>query len=287
MAITKVMAELNLPEKPKPGERLLYVALHGLVALVQNGEKIHALMLRMDKEHAYRLGSWLAELDVPLGSHGELVGVRNGGAGLDPSMNPVLRMSKMPDLMLAEVHGSLTLPRPRKIHYFDRGKIQVTAGATHKLVETPATLSGLRVFEYEVEADFSSVLVAGMPVSWSAHKKLTRFDNGSAVSTLHMFDMPAGPVGDDHHVHEFALSSKVLGAPIVIDQAVTLLDEEDTPPPGLAPLELTSLVDRGERVSDVFCDWLRTGVWKEDGAVMGGGCRPCCGASDGVIEGNS
>lgn len=281
MPLVTTKAEINLPEPPANDERLLYVVLHGLVALVETPDEIRAIMIRMSDEHTYLAGSWLAERLVKRGSHGFLSGVKGvtNGPGLNPRHNPLLRIDRMPTLADPDVHACLSMPRPRNIHYLDRGKIRITGGAVDRLVDVPDTLSAVRVLEYDIETEFSAVFVGGMGLRWTADKKFTTFDNGARVATLHIFDMPAGPVSDTHHVDEFAISSRVLGAPLIIDAAVEIA-QNSAPPPGIPEFELFDFTERENEISDVFTDWLRAGRWKPRGAI-GGTCRPCCGSSDG------
>lgn len=272
--------ELELPNPPQSGEKLLYVVLHGLISIVETKEKFLLYLLDMGDDHRYIGGSWLAEKPVAKSAHAVLSGVDAGTAVLDRKANPVVRVTVPPALDTKGVFGIIEAPRPRKLYSLDRGAIKITAGAEN-LLDTPETLSGIRVLEYAVSGEFDDVKVDGTGFHWAPGSNFTRFSNTSQLATLHIYDMPGKEVGPNHHVDEFALSSAVLGSPIAIDEMVIVHAEDPANrPPGMSKLELTPLDARDEEISDILVDFIRTAVWEPQGAVNST-CRACCGGTDG------
>jgi hypothetical protein len=284
------IVDLEIPEPPPLDSKQLYVILHGLVSIVETADTLFLFLLDMDKDHEYRAGTWLAEQEVVKGIKGELKGVQAGTKRLDPLANPLLKLATLPDFDQPEVHAVFQAPIPKDILSFNRGMITVNGGAT-SLVATPATLSAVRVLVYDVETDFNSVKLIGTTggdeseadiFSWDAHEAFTTFGNGARLATLHIFDMPGGPLADDspHHVEEFAVSSRVLGAEITIGAAVPLTVTNGPLPAGLSELEMLDFDVRATRISDLVLDFIRVGEWIQSGDVEGS-CDSCCGGCDG------
>jgi len=272
---------LEVPTPPPVREDLLYVVLHGLVSMVEIQDKIHLYLLNMGKDHRYLAGTWLAETDVAHGTFSELLGVsKDGHAGVDPVANPVLKLTALPPRNQDDVLGVIVVPRPRKLYSLDRGTITITTGQEH-LVSEPETLSGVRVLEYVVKGGFAGVEIKGTGFQYTLDH-FSRFANEAGVAAIHIYDMPGGEVGPNHHVDEFAVSSKVLGAPIEIGEAVQIV-EESTLPPGLSNLELKPLDSRSSDISAPLLDFIRMAEWNPKGSVTGA-CRACCGGSDGQVS---
>lgn len=278
-----IIENLNLPEPPPAGEKLVYVLLHGLVAIVETSNSFILYMLNMETDHKYIGGHWLAERDIPQGTKAVLTGVKPGNASLDPKANPVIRLDG-PIADSAAIYATLTVPKPRRLYSLDRGRITIRSGAEH-LVGIPETLSGLRILEYEITDFLSNVGVASSNTSfaWTPANNSTSFDNGSAIAALHIYDMPAGEVPPGHHVAEFLLGSTVMGKPLELDDLViSLPDAPADVPPGLSPLEISVLGARNEEISDLVVDFIRNATWRPSTAVSDT-CRACCGSPDGSL----
>jgi len=279
----KFTVDFDTPPVPNEGESLLHVVFHGLVSLVDARDHFQAILLDMGTEHAYFGGTWLAEREVPPHSIGTLKGVRPGNAELIGSENPVLSVQQLPTTDHPNVHGILVLPRPRAIHYLNRGLIEITGGSIDRVLGPTKTLAAVRVFEYEIENSYDAVWIDGLGLNWVCRENFTTYENKSRVASLHIIDAPFGPVSDTHHVDEFSISSRALGAPIRIDSAIPIDIPNPAMPPGLPELELANLDTREAEISDLFEDFLRKGEYIPRG-VVAGGCRPCCGAVDGRIR---
>lgn len=277
-----ISLSVALAKEPAAGEKLLLVYLHGLVTLVETQDDFKAYLISMTTEHRYLGGTWLAEREIPKGAKGTLKGVIPGTAGLLPKEHPLLKISELPDPTHTNVRAVLTLPRPRAVHYLNRGTIDIVAGNKEKLADTPDTVSALRILEYGIETDYDSVFIQDLGLDWVCGRSFTTFPNGSQVASLHVFDIPMGAVSDTHHVDEFALSSRVLGTPLVISNAIPSDVENNDLPPGVTELELLGLDERQEGVSDILLDFLRIGKWETVDA-RAGSCRPCCTGPDGVL----
>jgi|ERR1035437_6876458 hypothetical protein len=280
--MTTLKIDLTLPEAPAAGEHLLYVVLHGLVSIVETDTHFHLYLLDMESDHRYLVGTWLAEADFPKGASGVLKGVKAGNQGLDPASNPALKITSLPAVHAHGVHGKLVVVKPRALYSLDRGTISIVSGAIDRVIGTPATLSAVRVLEYELETDFDHVGIDGRGFDWIAGTNFTTFGNGSRLATLHIFDMPGGPVPPTHHVDEFALSSNVLGAPIAIGAAIPQAVPNGPLPPGLPALEVPGFDARADEISDLILDFIRTGQWIPRGSVDGS-CKTCCGGADGIL----
>jgi hypothetical protein len=274
---------LDTPASPPAAEDILYLVLHGLVSIVQFEDKFHLYLIDMEDDHRYLGGTFLSEQDIPRGTSSELVGVSlKGGAELDPSANPVLKLDALPPVEQPRVNGVIVVPRPRKLYSLDRGTVTVTSGAD-KLVAAPKTLSGVRVLEYGVPTGFAEVAIQGKGFEYRV-EHFSKFPNGARVAAVQIYDMPGGEVGPDHQVREFSVGSTVLGAPIEIDEAVTVLDpQNDELPPGLSKLELAPLDSRSADVSAPVLDFIRLAEWNPTGSVTET-CRSCCGAPDGKVH---
>lgn len=276
---------LELPEPPREKEDILYVVLHGLVSIVETTNEFLLYLIDMEEDHRYLAGTWLGEKEVSRNTNSQLSGVDDGGEGVDPVSNPVIKLQQAPSRNHPKVFGVIRLPKPRKLYSLDRGEIKITAGFNN-LLQPPATLSAVRVLEYRVTEGFGGVRMKPLQgdegFAWVPEHHTT-FHSGARIAALHIYDMPGGEVPVDHHVREFAISSEVLGAPIAIDKQIVPEDMKGVEvPPGLSPLELVPLDSRATDVSPQVLDFIRTLEWNPSGTVTET-CRTCCGGADGRV----
>ena len=279
--------DLSVPAPP--ADNRFYVAFHGLVSLVEGpGDKFHAYALNIAGDHQYRLGNWLLETDVPRGFSAELRGVngspKTADNSLDATLTPTILIKALPDANDQRIWASLTLPRPRKIHYLRLGDA-VVSNAT-KLISPATKVCGLTVFEYAVTNAFGHINLAssdGLTRYWQS-TSFTTFPNNAKVATLHLIDSPpAQPVSLTHSQDEFNLSTSLLGEPAIQLSANPIdLSQQPALPDGLSALELTSLEVRPALV-DRLVDFARTARFSGSQPLNGNGCESCCSGANGEV----
>ncbi|HEV3041296.1 MAG TPA: hypothetical protein VHA33_26265 [Candidatus Angelobacter sp.] len=156
----------------------LYVVLHGLICLVDDGDQFVAYLPDLKEQHKYLYGDWLVEDEIPPRAPGqepftaELHGVYSGRAHLDPNENPVMKIAGYPADTYTDIRAQITLPRPRCIHHFLCG--EVAADAFSRVDEfvggkAPNRVCAIRVFEYsfpshldENDDDINNVRLEGV-----------------------------------------------------------------------------------------------------------------------------
>ena len=277
-----LFVDLSVPAPP--ADNRFYVAFHGLVTLVEGpGDEFHAYALNMRGDHQYRLGNWLLETDLPRGFSATLRGVsaspKTAANSLDPTLTPTILVTALPDAKDERIWASLTLPRPRKIHYLRLGDAVVSNPA--KLIAPATKVCGLTVFEYAVTTAFDYIELAspdGFQRYWQS-SSFTEFPNHAKVATLHLIDSPPDqPVSAMHSQDEFALSTSLFGQMTVqlVGPPKDLAMQPDLPP-GLSALELSSLKSRPKLV-DHLVDFARTARFSSSQPLNGEGCKSCCSA---------
>jgi hypothetical protein len=262
-------------EKPK----VLYVVLHGLISLVDEGsEGFTAYLLNMRKEHQYLAGDWLVEDKIPNGSQWTLHGVaRHGKAKLDATMHPVLKAKPHASLVdSALVRGTFHLPRPNCIHYQSLGKLKPKSlqGDVSSLVRIPTFLSGARVFEYAFKNGDQVNLRYKKELLWQC------IDPGeSKYAVLHIYDQPGQRMpGSSHNQREFAHSAAFFGKNLQLTQNTTGGGHPPPRIPGLLDGELSCLHDRRDKVVAMLAT-LRLG--EPVGNAHGGCGSETCAGCDG------
>ena len=281
-----LFVDLSVPAPP--ADNRFYVAFHGLVTLVEGpGDEFHAYALNIGGDHQYQLGNWLLETDLPRGFRAVLRGVsaspKAAGNSLDATLTPTILVPAPPPANDKRIWASLTLPRPRKIHYLRLGDAVVSNPA--KLISPATKVCGLTVFEYAVTAPFASIELTssdGLKSYWK-NTSFTTFPNQAKVATLHLIDSPpAQAVSATHSQDEFNLSTDLLGEPTILLTAnpTDLLQQPDLPD-GLSALELTPLKVRPALV-DRLVDFVRTARFSGS-QPLNGGCESCCSAANGRV----
>lgn len=273
---------------------LLYVVLHGLISLVDNGKGFIAYALEIGNDHRYLYGNWLTEEQIPPKPSGgqpliaELVGVDEGDAELDQTLNVVVQIDRAPDVDHAAVRAVFKLPRPNKIHHFIAGNLGGLKAATDGLIASapvigkPVALSGIRVFEYAFSDndDVHLTQAVGTDPLWLCPGPVRAKGSTAKVAVLHIYDQPGEAMQNEeqHTLDEFQKSAAFLGANIILANPVpagpvTMLL------PGLLPGEVSCLSRRNEEVL-MLIDGLRSGNPLNSGT---GGCP----GSGGVCAGCS
>lgn len=281
-AKNEVFVDLSIPEQP--ADDRFYVAFHGLVSLVEGpGDEFHAYALNMGGDHQYRLGNWLLEAALPRGFSAVLRGVnaspKEAGNSLDPALTPTILVKELPPAGDERIWASLTLPRPRRIHYLGLGEAVFSSSAN--LISAATKVCGLTVFEYALDTAFEHIALAsanGLEIYWKSFS-FTEFPNGKKVATLHLIDSPpAQPVSATHSVDEFALSTSLFGQPAVqLASEPQDLTVQPAMPPGVSALELISLKSRPKLV-DRLVDFARTARFNGSQPLNDQGCKSCCSA---------
>ncbi len=279
---------VDLPVPTPPADNRFYVAFHGLVTLVEGpGDEFHAYALNIGGDHQYQLGNWLLETDLARGFSAKLFGVnaspKAAGNSLDPTLTPTILVAAPPPANDKRIWASLTLPRPRKIHYLRLGDAVVSNAA--KLISPATKVCGLTVFEYAVTTAFEHIELTssdGVESYWK-NASFTTFPNSAKVATLHLIDSPpAQAVSASHSQDEFNLSTGLLGEPAILLTAnPTDLAQQPALPDGLSALELTPLKVRPALV-DRLVDFVRTARFSGS-QPLGGGCESCCSGANGRV----
>ncbi len=265
---------------------VLYVVLHGLISLVDNGKGFIAFALEIGNDHRYLYGNWLTEEQIPPKPPGgqpliaELVGVDEGDASLNQTLNVVVEIPQAPDVDHEAVRAVFKLPKPSKIHHFIAGNLKGLnlppngpngPQASAQVVGKPVALSGIRVFEYTFQKsdDVHLTQAVGTNPLWLCPGPVQAKGSTSKIAVLHIYDQPGEAMKNEaqHTLDEFQKSAAFLGANITLAQPVdagpvtTLL-------PGLLPAEVSCLSRRQEEVLTLI-DGLRLGNALNTGT---GGC---------------
>ena len=259
----------HTPQQPD----IFYLVLHGLISIIETPTDLRLYMLDVGPVHSYEGGNWGAFTPIDQGSNGTLLGVKDGGVGPDPIANPVVKIPSPPATNTTGVYSVITVPKPRKVHSIDKGDIQITTGSD-QLLDTPKTLSAVRILEYEAATKLEDISLKFGPGPniqfWRAEFSIARLSESQRISALHLIDDP--PLGSvvpvTHHVDEFALSCQVLGTAITIKEAAKAL----TTPLSALPLGF-SRIELGLEFPHQPND-------------LGGGCTACCGGADGKVGGH-
>jgi hypothetical protein len=290
-------------------KNILYVVLHGLITLVDVGEKgFIAFLLDMGKEHKYLVGDWLVETEIPKRKywkrplHAVLENVDKEQISaqnfLDPDQNAVAKQSQPPDVMHSQVRAVFNLPRPHSIQHFTIGK--VTAGTIRddlqELVKEPSHLAGIRVFQYTFQNPKrpDSPLLhklhrkSDLPPLWQCPEELAlvKDDKGQLfnVAVLHIYNQPGAklPPGSPHNREEFNNSASLLGTQVTLVQD-TVPDNEKKLPAGILQGEVECLYGRG-KFAVHYLNQVRMTQSKSDLGRGAGGCgSELCAACDGVV----
>lgn len=230
----------------------LNVILHGAL-LYQRDEKanqITAWIPKLDPEHAYRAGNWLAETELRPG-HYRLEGVENGGTGIfDPARNLILRPPpRKPDE--DQIFANLIFPWPKTITSLRVAKVQ------RNLFEHSDELVGesnqqnaatLQIFSYDFRDDTKLKLADAKLKPTGGHYWEPVF-TGDYIN-LHIF------AGEDHYeqpsgaVEEFGKCAEMFGYNIRLLRPVPASGVDDTEPPeGVAAEETEDLAPRTLRMA--------------------------------------
>ena len=281
------------PAMTMPFIDTLFVFLHGLITLVDVGKLgFLGYMLDVGDDHRYLCGNWLLEREVKVVPpqiypiRMQLVGVHPGHAKLDEGLNFVVKLSAQPNSPDIPLRAIITLPRPRKIHYFNQGAVRGVAchGNTSRFSKFPTIVSGLRVFEYRFDnyRDVALVNDHGQCIWECAKPAPTGKKN---VATVHLYDEPQEGLAGDHNLREFNLSLKFLGV-----SDIDLRDSSSEPQmndlilPGVLAGETSTLDERDPAVLRLLFQARRHKLFDFSDAGGGGGTQ-VCGGVNGTLGG--
>jgi len=268
------------PELPQK----LYVVLHGLISLVQDGDTgFRAFVLDMSSQHRYLVGDWLLERPIAKGASEQLVGVDTPavGAKLDPQKNPIVKVSvsTLPALEHPKVRAIFKFPPPEAIFHLTVGDFQAGAlqDAGHKLKTQPKSIAGVRVLRYGLKNPGAVKLGTLWTCPAPTKAKLQR------VAVLHIYSQPGMEMDPlaaiAHNKNEFETSANLLGAQLALMKPVTRGADDAA----LVPLfkgETACLAQRGKAVLELVGQ-ARNGAFEGTGT---GGCgTETCAACDGDI----
>jgi len=261
-----------MPSSTSSQPDILYLVLHGLISIVETPTNLQLYVINIGPDHVYQGGNWGAWTPLTQGVNGTLSGVKDGGVGTDPVANPVVKIQSAPAADGSNVYCVITIPKPRKLYSIDQGNIKIKSGA-NLLVETPKTLSGVRVLEYEVQTKLEDISLNFGPHSqfWNAGFSIARLSESQRIAALHISNAPPDNVSmpGTHNIDEFALSCQVLGATVQINEPVEVTPTPDSALPlGLSRIELGLDFPRLRFHLDI------------------GGCQACCGGADGRVGGH-
>jgi hypothetical protein len=220
-------------DTPCPDDNVLYVVLHGLICLVDEGQDgFVAYLNEMGSDHSYLYGDFLGEhsLDSDPNNYTQyidLVNVCSGTATLNTKMNAVVKSGSVPSPGAKDVRAAISLPRPNDIHYYIKGDISPGAlkGDPKWLVEFPNQISGIRIFEYLVP-DFEQVQLQSGPrnILWKCAPPVVVYDPVKKrrinVAVLHIYNEPPEEMphakAADHNLREFNRTLTYLGADLTL-----------------------------------------------------------------------
>jgi hypothetical protein len=294
--------------EPLP-RKILYVVLHGLVCLIDDGkDQFIGDLIDMGSDHEYLCGDFLYENQIPNGTTLTLRGVDGAMAKsdenkLDSTLNAVVKIAHVPD-QDNYYQSRIILPRPNKIKYYIQGTL--TKGSLNdpknELQQPPPDIiSGIRVFEYSfTDSRDMHVSTETGDMFWNCPAPVTFKDSSTgevvSVAALHIYNEPPSvlPYAGKHNKDEFNFTVSYLGAQVrLASPAVTQLNNY-RPPVGMIPEELHALDVRQEMIQELMkilrpmgsaagpisfkLDWTPNRL-KADAAGGGGGTQVCGGAN--------
>jgi hypothetical protein len=249
-----------------PDTNVLYVVLHGLICLVDEGQDgFVAYLNEMGSDHSYLYGDFLGEHSLNLDPNNytqyiDLVNVCSGTATLNTKLNAVVKSGSVPSPGAKDVRAAISLPRPNDIHYYIKGHISPGAlkGDPKYLVEVPKQISGIRIFEYLVP-DFGQVQLQSGPrnILWKCAPPVVVNDpvknRQINVAVLHIYNEPPEEMphaqAADHNLREFNRTLTYLGADLTLQVPGRVQKVNDPHPlPGLLQEEVLALDRRPDYV---------------------------------------
>ncbi len=279
---------VDLPVSSTPEDSRFYVLLHGSISLVQGeNDEFRAYAIGMGEDHHYRMGSWLAEEEMPVGFRATLTGVERSKKSkensLNPELNPTIKVKDWPDDEDASIQARIDLPRPRRIHYLGLGDADIEYGEL--LIFPTPKVCGLTVFEYAVPGSFEDLELRsldGARLFWKCTTATGFPDCDARMASLHIFNAPpsnSAPVA--HSLDEFAKTTRLLGQPLVrFTRKPKDLADQPGVPDGLSPHEVKSLAER-PRLLARLAGFARTARFSNSGPLSDDGCQACCSGADG------
>lgn len=234
-------------------QNVLYVVLHGLVCLVDNGAGFTGYLLDRSEDtrvvHEYKAGTFRQENDLDERETLQLDGTDGTGTKkLSPKMNPVLK-KPIPQDQTFFARNKILLKYPNAILHFVCGDPGNSLNdSKNELVEKKCIISGTRVFQYSF-TNYNDVKVRGdKSFFWQCPNPATT--GGYAVFQLYNepeFD-PGGVISIQHSLFEFNDSLIYMQAKSVqLRDAIVKPVPGDTVPPGLTadqvcPLDMRDIV---------------------------------------------
>ncbi|PYP87918.1 MAG: hypothetical protein DMG65_16195 [Candidatus Angelobacter sp. Gp1-AA117] len=235
-------------EKADPPKNILYVVLHGLICLVDDGDKFTGYLLDRSNDkfiqHVYKGGDFGKEKEKDLEKSEilQLKGVDDtGNERLSAKMNPVLKNPKPKDQTFF-ARNRIILKRPNAILHFVCGDPgDALKDPKNELKEKHCLISGTRVFQYSFK-NYNDVNVSGdKSFSWNCPN--------AAVAVFHLYNEPEEDPGGvrslQHSLNEFNDSLGFMQADQVqLTNAVVTATFGDRLPPGLTADQVCALAVR-------------------------------------------
>lgn len=291
--------QLSPNNGPFVKQNLLHVVMHGLICLVDIGEKGYvAFMLDVGEVHEYKCGDWLDENPIPPRGLGQLpliaslLGVDNsplvpGENDLDTSSNVILSIKALPSLGDPRIRAVFNLPRPKNIYYFVGGAIPGGALRGTDLPQvkgSPSIITNVKVFEYLLSPNRSIYLASDPPdasILWTLQELSPTTNLDVAAASMHIYNEPPKPMNEDegikHGLDEFNESLDFFGLDINLAKPTTLNQSAPNFPPGLLLDEVTPL-DKRNIIVRGLASAARANQAYRDGTGGGTGGQICSGA---------
>jgi len=246
------MAEKSTQKKiADPTQNILYVVLHGLVCLFDNGTGFTGYLLDRSKDtfiqHVYKAGNFGKEDDLENSETLQLNGVDTGSAKLPPQKNPILKNPNPQEDLTFFPRNKIYLPRPNAILHFVCGDPGANLKDNNELVEKHPLISGVRVFQYTFK-DYKAVNVSGDPFSWKCPD--------TATAIFHLYNEPEVDPGGvkslQHSLSEFNDSVGFMQekSKVQLTNAIVAAKFGDARPPDLPAEQVSALAVR-DRVAAI------------------------------------
>jgi hypothetical protein len=231
---------------------ILNVIFHGTFVFQRDekAERITAWIPKLDPEHVYRAGSWLAETELQRG-HYQLEGVETGGTGIfDPARNLILNPPPHePDE--AEIHAHLTLPWPKTVTSLRIATISRRFfRAADELVDDRESqhAAAVQVFTYDFQDD-NRLKLADCTLKPSGGHYWEPVYVGNYVN-LHIFS------AEDHYeqpslaIDDFGKTAGLFGFKLSLRKSLPMSGVRDNETPeGVDPKETEDLAPRTLRLA--------------------------------------
>lgn len=283
--------------------KILFVAFHGLVCLVDGGNKNGDdrgfkayVLLDKDKVHKQMYGDFLAEQDFAPAPGGDFPvnltfsnELQAGNDSLNGNLNPVvLQLTDFPSATKQNAVAVITLPRPKQIHHAFSGRVSagtLVGNDLGRLNPLPSRISEVRIFEYNFNNEANvNVSDDSGKVVWQCPSLATVGNDNIAV--FHVYDEPPLTIQpqastDAHNVQEFKDSMDFLGVDVQITAPAKPIDAGSLKPPrkGILDSEIAPLDQR----HDILIKFIRAFRSGDRIPLGGAGGTQVCGGANGLV----